>query len=50
MCGAHQDMKEKHEKEAALKVERDVLAKDAADKEAANLVKCLDANDQISSA
>lgn len=34
----HQDMKERHEKETALKAERDVLAKDAADKQAANLV------------
>ncbi|KAL3157596.1 hypothetical protein ABBQ32_012046 [Trebouxia sp. C0010 RCD-2024] len=35
---ALKDMKEKHEKETALKAERDVLAKDAVDKEAANLV------------
>lgn len=46
VCGVHQDMKEKHEKETALKAERDVLAKDAVDKEAANLVTFLDAHDQ----
>lgn len=34
----HQDMKERHEKETALRAERDVLAKDAADKQAADLV------------
>lgn len=34
----HQDMKERHEKETALRTERDVLAKDAADKQAADLV------------
>lgn len=33
-----QDMKERHEKETALRAERDVLAKDAADKQAADLV------------
>ena len=31
-------MKERHEKETALKAERDLLAKDAADQEAANQV------------
>ena len=39
-------MKEKHEQETALKAERDVLAKDAADKEAANMVSLRDARDQ----
>lgn len=48
VCGVPQDMKEKHEKETALKAERDVLAKDAVDKEAANLVTFLDAYDQKS--
>ena len=33
-----QDMKEKHEKETALKGDRDLLTKDAADREAANQV------------
>ena len=46
VCGAHQDMKEKHEQETALKAERDVLAKDAADKEAANMVSLHDAHGQ----
>lgn len=36
LCELHQDMKERHEKETALKAERDVLAKDAANKQAAD--------------
>lgn len=38
-CQSLQDMKAKHEKETNLKAERDVMAKDAADKEAAAQVK-----------
>ena len=36
LCQLHQDMKERHEKETTLKAERDVLAKDAANKQAAD--------------
>ena len=39
-------MKEKHEKETALKAERDVLAKDAANKQAADVVSFCDGHNQ----
>lgn len=39
-------MKEKHAKETALKAEREVLAKDAANKQAADLVNWLVAHYQ----
>ena len=42
LCTLYQDMKERHEKETALKAERDVLAKDAANKQAADLVRFCD--------
>ena len=38
-CQCLQDMKAKHEKETNLKAERDLMAKEAADKEAAAQVK-----------